>query len=132
LLVMLYDAVAVIALLMLATALALLVRPQGATAMRDPGYTAYLLLVWFAYLAWCWRSGGMTLGMRAWKVRIVDEAGQQPTWLACAIRFGVSLLSAAVLGAGFAWIAIDEKKRAWHDRVSRTKLIRFTPPGARP
>ena len=48
----------------------MLVGFEKATALKDWAYTLYLLVVWFLYLAWCWRKGGMTVGMRAWRVRI--------------------------------------------------------------
>ena len=124
LLVMLYDGVVIIALLMLATSLAMLAGAGNHTAMQDPLYTAYLLVVWFVYLVWCWRRGGMTLGMRAWHVCISDESGGCPGWRSCAIRFLVSILSVAVVGLGFIWALFDSEKRTWHDKASGTRLTR--------
>ncbi len=123
LLVMLYDSVIIIALLILATALAMLAGTGNHTAMQDPLYTAYLFLVWFAYLVWCWHKGGMTLGMRAWHVCISNEAGQRPDWKWCAVRFLVAILSMALAGVGFLWSLFDSEKRTWHDKVSRTRLL---------
>ena len=124
LLVMLYDGVVIVALLMLATAFAMLAGTGNHTAMEDPLYTAYLVLVWFVYLAWCWRKGGMTLGMRAWHVCITDETGSRPGWRWCAVRFLTSILSASAAGLGFLWSLIDSDKRTWHDKASRTRLLR--------
>jgi uncharacterized RDD family membrane protein YckC len=124
LLIMLYDGVIIAALLMLATAFAMLAGTGNHTAMQDPLYTAYLVLVWFTYLAWCWHKGGMTLGMRAWHVCVTDETGSRPGWGWCAIRFLTSILSAAPAGLGFLWSLIDADKRTWHDKVSRTRLLR--------
>jgi uncharacterized RDD family membrane protein YckC len=124
LLIMLYDGVIIVALLMLATVFAMLAGTGNHTAMQDPFYTAYLILVWFAYLAWCWHNGGMTLGMRAWHVCITDETGRRPGWGWCVIRFLTSILSAAPAGLGFFWSLIDSEKRTWHDKASRTRLLR--------
>jgi len=124
LLIMLYDAVVVVALLMLATALAMVAGMGNQTALHDPVYTASLALVWFVYLAWCWHKGGMTLGMRAWRVCITDETGGLPGWRRCAVRFLVSILSAAPAGLGFVWSLIDQKNRTWHDMASGTRLLR--------
>jgi uncharacterized RDD family membrane protein YckC len=124
LLIMLYDGVIIVALLMLATAFAMLAGAGNHTAMQDPLYTACLILVWFAYLAWCWHTGGMTLGMRAWHVCITDETGRRPGLGRCAIRFLTSILSAAPAGLGFLWSLIDSDKRTWHDKASRTRLLR--------
>jgi uncharacterized RDD family membrane protein YckC len=121
---MAYDTVAVIALLMLATALAMAAGFRELSPLRDPAYAAGLLLTWFAYLAWCWRRGGMTLGMRAWRVRIERVAGGRPGWGACGLRFLVSLLSAAAAGLGFLWSLFDPQRRCWHDILSNTRLVR--------
>jgi uncharacterized RDD family membrane protein YckC len=120
-----YDFVIVISLLMLATLLAMLAGFGGRTAMKDPAYTIYLLSIWFFYLAWCWHKGGMTVGMRAWRVKIEDESGNRPGWGKSTIRFLASLLSAAAVGIGFAWALVDSRKRTWHDILSGTRLVRF-------
>ena len=120
-----YDSAIVMALLMLATMLAMFAGFGGRTAMKDPFYTAYLLSIWFFYLTWCWHKGGMTVGMRAWRVRIEDENGNRPGWGQCTIRFLTSLLSAAAAGIGFAWALIDSRNRTWHDILSGTRLIRY-------
>jgi len=124
-LVMIYDGIVVIALLMLATAFAMLVGMSNNTAMKDPVYTAGLIMIWFLYLGWCWHKGGMTLGMRAWRVCIKDEAGNNPGWSRCALRFLVSMCSAACAGLGFAWSVLETDRRTWHDMASRTRLLRF-------
>ena len=124
LLIIIYDGVVIIALLMLATALAMLAGLGNQTAMQDPIYTAYLVAIWFIYLLWCWHRGGMTLGMRAWHVCITDEKGKPPGLGSCAIRFLVSIPSAAVAGLGFLWPLFDSEKRTWHDMASGTQLIR--------
>lgn len=120
-----YDSLVVVALLMLATMLAMLAGLGEQTAMKDPAYTAYLLLVWFTYLGWCWNRGGMTVGMRAWRVRIEDEHGQNPGWGKAAIRFLASLVSVAPAGLGFLWSLFDSEKRTWHDILSGTRLVRY-------
>ncbi|HET6564889.1 MAG TPA: RDD family protein [Xanthomonadales bacterium] len=131
LLVMLYDAIAVLAIFMIAGAFALLLPFQDQTAGKDAAYTLYLLLFWFLYLAWCWRHGGMTLGMRAWKVRLFNQMGesptQPPTWWQCGLRFVVAWLSALLAGAGYWWMLFDGKKRTWHDMASRTRLVHLQP-----
>ena len=120
---MLYDGVILVALWLLATAIALLAGSGPVTAGRDAWFTVYLLLIWFFYLAWFWRKG-MTVGMRAWRVVIEDANGSRPGWGACLLRFGVSLLSAACLGLGFAWSLFERRKRSWHDLASGTRLLR--------
>jgi uncharacterized RDD family membrane protein YckC len=121
---MLYDAVAVLALLLLATALAMAVGFREVRALSDPLFTAWLVLVWFLYLGLCWRGGGMTVGMRAWRVVIETDDGGRPGWGACLLRFAVSLVAAAAAGLGFAVALLRRDRRTWHDRASRTRLWR--------
>ena len=124
LLIMLYDAFAVFALLILATSLAMLAGFENLAAGRDPLFTLYLLAVWFIYLGWCWTHGGMTVGMRAWKVVIRHDGGGLPGWGRCLLRFVVSWLSALAAGLGFLWALFEPGKRTWHDLASQTRLLR--------
>jgi uncharacterized RDD family membrane protein YckC len=121
---MAYDTVAVVVLLMAVTAVALFTPLGRQTAFRDPLPTLLFFLTWFFYLAWCWRQGGLTLGMRAWKVRLVFKDGKTPGWGRCLLRFVISLLSAAALGMGFIWCLFNEERRSWHDLATASMLVR--------
>jgi uncharacterized RDD family membrane protein YckC len=127
LLVMLYDALVVVALMMLATGIVLWIHPATLTAGRDFWYTLYLLAVWFLYLAWCWQHGGVTLGMRAWRVQLVTDNLQPMSWAQSGLRFVTSFISGLPLGAGFLWSLRDRENRAWHDHWSRSRLCRILP-----
>ena len=90
----------------------------------DPLYSLYILGAWFVYFGVCWTSSGQTLGMRAWKVEIVDEHGNRPDWKTSAVRFGAAILSLVPAGLGF-WVSAFNKERAcWHDRLSGSRLQR--------
>ena len=119
---MLYDGLIGVALWMVAAALALPVTRGDVVAGRDVGFTAYLLSVWFIYLAICWRRGA-TLGMRAWRVRLVTHDGQPIGWGACVIRYVVAALSLALAGLGFWWSLWERRRRTWHDIASNSRLI---------
>ena len=86
----------------------------------------FLLEVGMAFLlfGWFWTHGGQTLGMRAWKIRVVTIDGYQLDWQMALFRFVSALISWVALGAGF-WIAIfDPERLTWHDRFSKTRLER--------
>lgn len=121
LLAIVYDGFILVAVLFLAAALALLAGWEDVTAGKDPLYTAYLLVACFLYFAPMWRRG-MTVGMRAWRLRIDSVDGAKPTWTQCALRFVTATASWACLGLGFAWSLFDGQKRCWHDMASRTRL----------
>jgi len=131
LLVMFYDSVIMFGLLMLASTVALPIGGVEKLAFRDFWFTTWLFGVCFLYLAGCWRYGGMTVGMRAWKVRLLSADGQKLSWPKCLLRFFVGMVSLAAFGVGFLWALVDQKKRGWHDLAADTLLI-LTPTGAKP
>jgi uncharacterized RDD family membrane protein YckC len=118
-----YDALIVVALLMLATAAIMPFMSTQPVASHDPWFTAWLLCVWFFYLGWCWRKG-MTLGMRAWKLRLVTDNGLPLSWAACLLRFLLSLVGGMLLGAGYLWSLFQPERRCWHDLATGTRVVR--------
>ena len=84
---------------------------------------ASLLAVTFLFWAGFWTHGGQTLGMRAWRLRLVSDDGGPITWPQAARRCLAASLSLAALGLGYLWILIDPQRRAWHDRLSGTRVV---------
>ena len=121
---MFYDSLVLLALLMVAAAIALPFGDVNKAALKDFWYTLWLLAVCFAYLGGCWRYGGMTMGMRAWRIRLVSSNDQAVSWARCLLRFLVGLVSLGVVGLGIFWALADSRNRGWHDLAARTLLIR--------
>ncbi len=124
LLAMLYDTIILLGLLMLASAVALPFGNTEKVALRDFWFTLWLLFVCFAYLGGCWRYGGMTVGMRAWRIKLVNDNDQPVSWPGCLLRFFVGVLSVSAFGLGILWALVDKKNRGWHDLAARTLLIK--------
>lgn len=86
------------------------------------------LCCWIAtglYATISWQRGGQTLGMRAWRLRVVSRDGGQPSASALWKRYAVGLLSLLAAGAGFWWAWIDRDRLTWHDRAAGTRLVRL-------
>jgi uncharacterized RDD family membrane protein YckC len=79
------------------------------------------------FYCWFWTHGGRTVGMLAWKIRIVRRDGGAPGWREALVRFAAAIVSLAALGLGFLWVLVDRDGLAWHDRLSRTRLVRDEP-----
>jgi len=119
---MAYDSLLVVAVLMVAAALVVI--PSG-DGIR-PGtlwFQLYLLLAWWGYFAVCWRMGGQTVGMRAWRVKLITEKGERIGWANSALRFLVAAMSALFAGLGYLWSLFDRQGRSWHDMVTATHLV---------
>ena len=84
---------------------------------------AYILGVKFLYLGGFWVYGGQTVGMKAWRLRIICQNGQPLSWKRALTRYLSACLSVASCGLGFIWAVFDSKKQAWHDRLSGTYLV---------
>jgi uncharacterized RDD family membrane protein YckC len=67
---------------------------------------------------------GRTLGMRVMKLRIIDIYGDRPSPARCVGRCAGYLASAATLFLGFLWMGFDSEKRALHDWIAGTYVIR--------
>ncbi len=64
------------------------------------------LIAFSCVVAFCtafWHKGGQTLGMQAWRVKLVDSTGVPPDVSRCVLRCIGALLSAACLGMGYWW-----------------------------
>lgn len=85
---------------------------------------AVLWLLAGAYAVLSWRRGGQTLGMRPWRLRVTDEKGHSATPRALWLRYAAGMLSLAAGGLGFWWGWIDRDGLTWHDRISKTRMLR--------
>lgn len=94
----------------------------GSTEVHLP-LQLYLLLSPAAFFCWFWTHGGQTLGMRAWRLKLLDGEGNPVTLRLSMIRFGAALLSTLPLGLGYLWVLFDRDGLAWHDRLSGTRLV---------
>ena len=119
-----YDALLLISVLFVATALILPFNAGQAISSSQLGfYWFYLLTISFIFYGWFWTHGGQTLGLRAWNIRVLTTQGQRISWLHAFLRFSYAILSWSVLGLGFFWSLIDVNKRCWHDQLSKTALF---------
>ncbi len=85
----------------------------------------YLLGVIFLFFGWFWTHGGQTLGMRAWRLLLVDEHGKNPGWGLALKRFAAATVSLLPAGLGFVWIFIHSNRQAWHDTLSGTRVVQL-------
>lgn len=83
-----------------------------------------LLLSVFYFYYWFWTRYGRTLGMQTWRIKLVSMDGKPLTLKQCTIRFLGGWISFLSLGLGFLWVMLNQEKLAWHDRWSRSQIIR--------
>jgi len=135
---MIYDvlvavAVAVVAALVMLTILVLLTEngvldKQGHEHFMDLMQSSLLytsiLQIWVAlwvlgFYIWFWRNGGQTLGMRAWRLRIMPLAGERLSYQQIVLRLIFSLG-----GLGTLLVLLDFKhKQSLQDRIAKTQVL---------
>ena len=155
LLVALYDSFLILAVTFIATAVTLPFTKGEVGADKNIYMSLYLFMVIYIFYGWFWTHGGQTLGMRAWKQRLVQLDGTTVTWQQAFIRvitglpawglFLIGLLAwlmpekvptlSQSLGmipgwsvalAGFIWVLLDTRSNNWRDKLSGTHIITAT------
>lgn len=76
-----------------------------------------------AYHLVCWTLLGATVGKWLLGLRVVGPDGRPPGPLRALVRFVAYTISIAPLLAGVIAIALDPRRRAWHDRLARTAVV---------
>lgn len=127
-----YDLFPLIALWMLTIALSLLAVHGDVDVAHPPPLfhllqQLALLAVTAAYFVVSWARGGQTIGMRAWRLRVVAADGGPLPWSQALLRFAVALPSLLAFGLGFWWCLVDRDRRGWHDLAARSRLVRTSP-----
>jgi uncharacterized RDD family membrane protein YckC len=141
-----YDALTVVALWMVAYVPVVIVFGAHVEDSRNPLHQLFRAALCFAFFAWFWVRGGQTLGMKAWRLRVVRGDGGPLAFDDAVRRFGAALLylapfaigtlalewtrwwrwelALAVLPfvAGVAWSRVDRERLAPHDRLSATRV----------
>ena len=116
---LLYDGLLIFAILFIATGMAMLIN-QGTIVSPSLVYLIFAGVI-FTFYGWFWSKSGQTLGMRAWKIKIVSELGGYPGWSIVFMRLIFAMLSFACFGMGYWWRIF--KPYTWHDKLSHTKVI---------
>ena len=125
-----YDLLLLAALLMIYTGGALFFTHGAAVVPATAGawvyaYRAGLIGVIGGYYLINWLRSGQTLGMRAWRLRVVSDAGRPLALKAAVLRAVFGALAWMPAALGVLWLYVDPDHLALHDRWSRTRVIRL-------
>lgn len=124
----LYDCFLVLPLIMVSVAAALAAGQTLGSAPPDSLAPAWLvqiivLLCSAGFFILFWKKNGQTLGMQAWRIKLIAMPGKELTLGRALLRYAAAILSAVCLGLGYLWCVVDPEKRSWHDHLSGTQLV---------
>jgi uncharacterized RDD family membrane protein YckC len=80
-----------------------------------------LVLTYFTFFHGAW---GQTIGKMIFRLRVLKTDGQPLTFSRALARTFAYILSAIPFFLGFFWVAFTSKKRAWHDAIAGTMVVR--------
>lgn len=95
---------------------------SGKQAQNNVFIFAIAVVSTYFYFTWSWVKGAQTLGMRAWKFKIVQANGSPITHTQALIRFVLALVSFIAFGFGFIYQLFNKNNLALHDKYSNTQL----------
>ena len=84
----------------------------------------FQLIVLAAYGAVMWKLKGTTIGGIVFNLQVVRVDGRPMDWATSIVRALSCFLSLVALGLGFFWIAFDEGRQGWHDKIAGTAVVR--------
>ncbi len=81
--------------------------------------------LWFAiYNVAMWATKGTTIGGIVLGLKVVRLDDRPLDWSVAVVRGLSAFLSLAVAGLGFIWVAFDDEKQSWHDKIAGTTIVR--------
>ncbi len=86
-----------------------------------PGLMFFFLA---AYSVVMWKTKGTTIGGVICGLKVVRLDDQPLDWTVAVVRALTAFLSFCVGGLGFIWVAFDDEKQSWHDKVAGTTIVR--------
>jgi uncharacterized RDD family membrane protein YckC len=137
---MLYDTLLVLPIIMASVALSMgaraLIFAGGEQDINQQALNPQLvqliaLITATLFFSWFWLRSGQTLGMQAWRIKLVSINGEPLTARQAIIRCLGATLSALCLGIGYWWSLFDPHRRCWHDYISGSELILLPKPQSR-
>ncbi|XOV82154.1 MAG: RDD family protein [bacterium] len=118
---LLYDTLLIVAIWM--ATLLVWVIASGGEAVTGWLIQLVLLAQWLGFYLYFWSRQGQTLGMTAWRIKVVNQAGKPASFLQLLKRAVVAPVSFLCLGLGFLWFYMGDRQQTWHDRASQTMVV---------
>ena len=118
-----YDLLLVIALIFALSFTVVVVNNGEAIASGTWWYNGLLAMAALVFYSWFWVNGGQTLGMKAWKIRVVTDELKPLSWSRAALRGLAGIVCWAPFALGFLWMLIDGEQRTVQDRLSGTRVV---------
>jgi uncharacterized RDD family membrane protein YckC len=86
----------------------------------------HLPLIATVYGALLWKLRSTTIGGIVCNLKVVRLDDRPLDWTTSIVRALGCILSVFAVGLGFIWIAIDDDRQSWHDKIAGTVVVRLS------
>ena len=76
------------------------------------------------YAVTMWATKGTTIGGIICGLKVVRIDDRPLDWSVAIVRGLSAFLSLAVAGLGFMWVAFDDDRQSWHDKIAGTTIVK--------
>ncbi|HVZ66169.1 MAG TPA: RDD family protein [Lacunisphaera sp.] len=83
-----------------------------------------IFLAWIAYHPIMWKLKGTTIGGIICNLKLVRVDDRPIDWGVAIVRAITAFMSLIAAGLGFIWVAFDDEKQSWHDKIAGTTIVR--------
>ena len=125
---MVYDCLLLFAISMAYGAICIALNKVLLQSVNDTVHGLFFQFGWIVtlmgFFCYFWRRGGQTLGMRAWRLSLVQRDGSTIiTYRQCLLRCLFATLSLLLFGIGYWWSLVDKDRQTLHDRLTGTRTV---------
>ena len=84
-----------------------------------------LQIIGIIFIIFCWVKFAGTPGKRLLKLKVLDEAtGNNITIGQAILRYIGYIIGSIPLALGFLWVIWDKNKQGWHDKISKSVVVK--------
>jgi uncharacterized RDD family membrane protein YckC len=81
------------------------------------------LLLFAVYCCVLWALKGTTIGGIVCGLKVVRLDDRRVDWPTAIVRALGGFLSLVAAGIGVIWVAFDDQKQSWHDKIAGTTIV---------
>ena len=107
----------------------ILIIPSAIIQFILPDFLAFIAgaALGIGYTLYFWTTSGATPGKMVMKLKVVNaQTGELLDPGTSILRYVGYFISALPLYLGFIWVAFDENKEGFHDKIAKTRVIKVS------
>ena len=88
-------------------------------------FQLYMYIVIKIFYVYLWTNGRSTIGMKAWKTKVVNIYNDPIKYKTAIIRFNIAFVTNIFFCIGILYSVYDKENRTIYDIISKTNLVKI-------